>query len=127
MNSLVFELDRMHLDEGERMSEDRIDNSSRTVRETVAQYVVNEDGQRLAVLLPIEEYERYLDLLAEKAAGEAAESPTVSVVEAEDKPAGFVYPTRLVPAEKLDSLTGLISVGGDALADSEALYDQDRH
>jgi predicted DNA-binding antitoxin AbrB/MazE fold protein len=33
------------------------------------------------------------------------------------------FPTRLVSAEKLDSLTGLIQVGGDALADSEALYD----
>ena len=32
-------------------------------------------------------------------------------------------PTRLIPAEKLDSLTGLVEVGGDALPDSEALYD----
>ncbi len=38
----------------------------------------------------------------------------------------FVYPTRMVPAEKLDRLTGLVEVGGDALADSEALYDPDR-
>jgi hypothetical protein len=37
-----------------------------------------------------------------------------------------VYPTRLVPAEKLNALTGLVEVGGDALADSEALYDPDR-
>jgi len=35
----------------------------------------------------------------------------------------LVHPTRLVPAEKLDNLTGVVSVGGDALADSEALYD----
>jgi len=28
-----------------------------------------------------------------------------------------------VSATKLDDLTGLIEVGGDALADSEALYD----
>jgi predicted DNA-binding antitoxin AbrB/MazE fold protein len=35
----------------------------------------------------------------------------------------LVYPTRLVPAKKLDNLTGLVSIGGDALADSEALYD----
>ncbi len=34
-----------------------------------------------------------------------------------------VYQTRLVPAKKLDKLTGLVSIGGDALADSEALYD----
>ncbi len=38
---------------------------------------------------------------------------------------GFVYPTRLVPAERLDTLTGVVAVGGDALADSEALYDPD--
>jgi len=37
----------------------------------------------------------------------------------------LVYPTRLVPAKNLDSLTGLVEVGGDALADSEALYDPD--
>lgn len=37
----------------------------------------------------------------------------------------LVHPTRLVPAHKLDALTGLIEVGGDALADSEALYDPD--
>jgi predicted DNA-binding antitoxin AbrB/MazE fold protein len=30
----------------------------------------------------------------------------------------FVYPTRMVPAEKLDCLTGLVEVGGDALADA---------
>ena len=34
---------------------------------------------------------------------------------------GLVYPTRLVSAERLDNLTGLVEVGGDALADSEAL------
>jgi predicted DNA-binding antitoxin AbrB/MazE fold protein len=36
------------------------------------------------------------------------------------------YPTRLVPAERLNALTGLVEAGGDALADSEALYDPDR-
>ena len=39
----------------------------------------------------------------------------------------LVYPTRLVPAERLNSLTGLVELGGDALADSEALYDPDRN
>jgi len=34
-----------------------------------------------------------------------------------------VYATRLVPAKRLDDLTDLVAVGGDALADSEALYD----
>ena len=31
----------------------------------------------------------------------------------------FVYPTRSVPAEKLDNLISLTAIGGDALADSE--------
>lgn len=33
------------------------------------------------------------------------------------------HPTKFVPAVKLDNLTSLVGVGGDALADSEALYD----
>ena len=39
--------------------------------------------------------------------------------------ANLVYPTRLVSADRLDALTDLVSIGGDALADSEALYDPD--
>ena len=39
----------------------------------------------------------------------------------------LVYPTCLVPATKLDRLTDLVGLGGDALADSEALYDPDCH
>ena len=39
----------------------------------------------------------------------------------------LAYPTRLVPAKDLDRLTALVQVGGDALADSEALYDTDCH
>jgi hypothetical protein len=35
------------------------------------------------------------------------------------------YPTRFVSAERLDALTGVVNIGGDALADSEALYDAD--
>jgi hypothetical protein len=35
---------------------------------------------------------------------------------------GLTYATHVVPAERLDKLTGLVAVGGDALADSEALY-----
>ena len=43
--------------------------------------------------------------------------------DAEGKDARFTYPGRPQPSETLDRLTGMISVGGDALADSEALYD----
>lgn len=35
----------------------------------------------------------------------------------------LAYPTQLVPAKKLDDLSDLVAIGGDALADSEALYD----
>jgi predicted DNA-binding antitoxin AbrB/MazE fold protein len=41
--------------------------------------------------------------------------------------AKLTFPTRLVSADKLDRLTALIEAGGDALADSEALYDADSH
>jgi hypothetical protein len=41
--------------------------------------------------------------------------------------AALVYPTRLVPAERLRALTGVIEAGGDALTDSEALYDRECH
>ncbi len=38
-------------------------------------------------------------------------------------PITLAHPTRLVPAQRLDALTSLVAVGGDALAESEALYD----
>ena len=37
----------------------------------------------------------------------------------------YLYPTRTVSWAALKSLTGIVSLGGDALADSEALYDGD--
>ena len=37
----------------------------------------------------------------------------------------YLYPTRTVPWVSLKRLTGIVSLGGDALADSEALYDGD--
>ena len=62
---------------------------------------------------------------------ELPEGAQVSVIVLEtpasesDQPAKveLAYPTRLVPAERLDGLTSLAGLGGDALADSEALYD----
>lgn len=39
--------------------------------------------------------------------------------------ADLIFPTRLVPAGRLDALTALVEAGGDALADGEALYDPD--
>ena len=37
----------------------------------------------------------------------------------------YAYPTRTVPAHALQAIVGIASLGGDALADSEALYDRD--
>ena len=37
------------------------------------------------------------------------------------------YPTRPQTAETLAKLTGLIAVGGNAVAEAEALYDADCH
>jgi predicted DNA-binding antitoxin AbrB/MazE fold protein len=37
----------------------------------------------------------------------------------------YQYPNRVAPWEALDALVGIVSLGGDALADSEALYDGD--
>jgi hypothetical protein len=53
---------------------------------------------------------------------------TVAPVEAPAKPRRtakrpYLYPTRTIPWEALDALVGFVSLGGDALADSEALYD----
>jgi predicted DNA-binding antitoxin AbrB/MazE fold protein len=37
----------------------------------------------------------------------------------------LVYPTKSIPARELGRLIGIIEVGGDALEDSEAIYDSD--
>ena len=37
----------------------------------------------------------------------------------------YLYPTRPLPPGTLARLSGIVSLGGDALADSEALYDGD--
>jgi hypothetical protein len=50
---------------------------------------------------------------------------TVTPVDKPRKPhrRPYVYPTRAMPWESLEALVGVVSLGGDALADSEALYD----
>jgi predicted DNA-binding antitoxin AbrB/MazE fold protein len=37
----------------------------------------------------------------------------------------YTYPTRTVSWDSLKAITGIMSVGGDAVADAEALYDED--
>ena len=49
----------------------------------------------------------------------------LSILSVHPSDAELVYPTRLVSADRLDLLTGLGEVGGDALRESEALYDPD--
>jgi predicted DNA-binding antitoxin AbrB/MazE fold protein len=55
-------------------------------------------------------------------------SVTVTPVKAPAKPRRtakrpYQYPTRTASWKSLDALVGFVSLGGDALADSEALYD----
>ena len=40
-------------------------------------------------------------------------------------PRGSLYPTRPQPPASLTRLIGVVAIGGDALAESEALYDAD--
>jgi hypothetical protein len=53
-------------------------------------------------------------------------TPPRSLGETEGEPAPEQkIQLRLVPAESLVGLTGLVSLGGDAVADTEALYNGD--
>jgi PHD/YefM family antitoxin component YafN of YafNO toxin-antitoxin module len=74
-------------DKGEQMSKDPTGNQPRTVRETGAQYIVNADGQRIAVLLSIQEYEHYLDLLDDEADSQDAEL-AARLAQASSQPTG---------------------------------------
>jgi PHD/YefM family antitoxin component YafN of YafNO toxin-antitoxin module len=68
------------------MSKEPRDDITRVLREQAARYVVGVQGQPIAVLLTLEEYEHYLDLLDDEAdsqdhrlarrLGEAAARPT---------------------------------------------------
>ncbi len=37
----------------------------------------------------------------------------------------YRYPTRTLPPGTLQAITGIVALGGEALANSEALYDGD--
>lgn len=57
-------------------------------------------------------------------------SLTITPLEASVKPRratkrAYQSPNRVAPWSALDALVGIVSLGGDALADSEALYDGD--
>lgn len=55
------------------MSENPPDNFVHTLRERGAQYVVGTDGHPVAVLLTLEEYDHYLNLLDDEADSQDAE------------------------------------------------------
>lgn len=67
--------------------------------------------------------ERFVQFLREQARrGEPVVIASTSV--REERPP-YVYPTVPLPASALDGLIGIMPpVGGDALADTEALYDE---
>ena len=70
----------------------------------------------------VEEFVRYLSERAKKAqtAVDAARAA------AGDRPVPFRYPTISLPLASLSGLVGIMPpVGGDALAETEALYDVD--
>ncbi len=80
-----------------------------TVRETGDAVYITQHGRPAAVLV---DYERYEQLLAQ------AHIPSPLPP--------YKYPTVSVPFAQLEGLIGLLPpVGGDALADTEALYDGD--
>lgn len=50
----------------------------------------------------------------------------IEVARGKEKRQPYLYPTVTVPASAIDNLIGILPpVGGDALADTEALYDRD--
>ena len=69
------------------MSEHSTDDPARTLHERSARYVVDTRGQTLAVLLTMEEYEHYLDLLDDEADSQDAELAT-RLAEAAARPRG---------------------------------------
>lgn len=51
----------------------------------------------------------------------------VTVKRVKDTRAGkrpYTHPNRSFPAKQLQKLAGLVALGGDAVADSEAIYDE---
>ena len=62
--------------------------------------------------------ERFVISTHRQASGQGA------AMETGTETAPCLYPAVFVPAAALDKLVGIVSVGGDALADSEALYDE---
>jgi len=90
------------------------------VRETGDAVYITQHGRPVVVLV---DYERYEQLMAQAQTPPASPKPEAAVA-AEQPP--HQYPTVPVPVSMLEGLIGIMpAVGGDALADTEALYDGD--
>jgi hypothetical protein len=83
-------------------------STSQEVKETLVNIL---DGLSSIQRQQVLDFARFL---RQQAVEEAAGEPPSS---------GPRIPLNLVPAASLVDLTGLVSLGGDALADTEALYD----
>jgi hypothetical protein len=97
--------------------------------------VTLEQVEQQAAQLPLHEQLKLVAHISERLSRAARMVPTTIVDEsARQQPEpkatgqdGPWYPTRPQPPETLTRLIGLVAIGGDALADSEALYDADWH
>ncbi len=74
------------------MMNDQTDKLPQVVRETGAQYVVDTKGQCVAVLLPIKEYEHYLEWRKSASGGPSAKAATLPAQD-DSQPDDLVYPT----------------------------------
>jgi len=89
------------------------------VRETGDAVYITQHGRPVVVLV---DYERYEQLLAQAQTSPAPATPEVAAA----KQTPHLYPTVSVPVSMSEGLIGIMpAVGGDALADTEALYDRD--
>ncbi len=90
------------------------------VRETGDAVYITQHGRPVVVLV---DYERYEQLLAQAQTPPAA---VTSEVAAATEQSPYLYPTVSIPFSMLEGLIGIMpAVGGDALVDTEALYDGD--
>ncbi len=89
-----------------------------SVQETRDAVYITQHGRPAAVLVNYEQYEQMLqdleDLTDRLSLESAAKAPL------------YLYPTVALPASSLEAWTKLLDegYGGDALADTEALYDE---
>lgn len=96
-----------------------------TVQVTTEEEMTQERIRSLLKALPLESLrvvEQFVRFLDEQARN--GQRVVIKEAEPQSQPP-YKYPTVAVPASTLTALTGIMPpVGGDALADTEALYDE---